>query len=546
MQDLKQTLRTFKLSGTALNEQDRALFREKEKELSLASSKFSQNILDATGSFLVPLSGPGALAGLDEKEKTLFKTDAGEYVLKLQFPFYQIIMKSAEDRMLRAKMHRAYHTRASDLFADGTWDNGPIIDKILNLRREIAHLLGFSTYAERSLVTKMAKTSEEVFALIDSIVQKARPLAEKEWQELVNFAGSDLSLDHLEPWDISFASEKLKEKTYAFSESEVKRYFVLDAVLKGLFDLIYTLYGVEFISEKRPFWHEEVRFYRLEKNGVSLGGLYMDLYARERKKEGAWMDDYCGRWKTEKGLQLPLAYLICNFTPPAEGEAYLNHDEILTLFHEMGHSLHHLLTEVDEVGVAGISGVEWDAVEVPSQFMEHFAWEYDVLQKLSCGVNGGLPKVLFNKMRAARNFQVGFAILRQMQFAAFDMEIYHQKVKPCDWRKSWQQVQEKIAILPHASYEQFPQSFEHIFAGGYAAGYYSYVWAEILAADIYALFKQGGIEKRRENGQKFFVEFLSRGSTRPAMESFIAFRGREPKIDAFFEQFNLSEKQHQG
>ena len=544
-QDLKQTLRAFKLSGVLLNDQDRALFREKEKELSLASSKFSQNVLDATDAFTVPLSGPDALAGLNDDEKALFKTETEGYALKLQFPYYRLIMKSAEDRTLRAKMHHAYHTRASDLFAEGAWDNGPLIDRILNLRSDIAHLLGFSTYAERSLVTKMAKTSEEVFALIDSIVEKARPLAKKEWQELVDFAANDLFLDPLEPWDISFASEKLKEKNYAFSENVVKSYFIVDSVLKGLFDLIYHLYGVEFIPEKRPLWHEEVRFYRLEKKGVSLGGLYMDLYARERKRGGAWMDEYCGRWKTETGLQLPLAYLICNFTPPIEGQekAHLSHDEIVTLFHEMGHSLHHLLTEVDEVGVAGISGVEWDAVEAPSQFMENFAWEYDVLQTLSRGVNGGLPKTLFDKMRAAKNFQVGLTILRQMQFAAFDMAIHRQKTKSCDWRKSWQEVQKKIAIFSHAPYERFAQSFEHIFSGGYAAGYYSYVWAEILAADIYALFKQGGIEKRRENGEKFLAEFLSRGSTRSAMASFIAFRGRQPKIDAFFESLNPGENQ---
>ena len=280
-QDLKQTLRAFKLSGVLLNDQDRALFREKEKELSLASSKFSQNVLDATDAFTVPLSGPDALAGLNDDEKALFKTETEGYALKLQFPYYRLIMKSAEDRTLRAKMHHAYHTRASDLFAEGAWDNGPLIDRILNLRSDIAHLLGFSTYAERSLVTKMAKTSEEVFALIDSIVEKARPLAKKEWQELVDFAANDLFLDPLEPWDISFASEKLKEKNYAFSENVVKSYFIVDSVLKGLFDLIYHLYGVEFIPEKRPLWHEEVRFYRLEKKGVSFCLLYTSPSPRD-------------------------------------------------------------------------------------------------------------------------------------------------------------------------------------------------------------------------------------------------------------------------
>ena len=382
----------------------------------------------------------------------------------------------------------------------------------------------------------MADTPEQVLTFLHDLARRAKPYAEKDLAEVKAFARDHLNLADPQPWDLSYASEKLREAKYAFSETEVKKYFPVSKVLAGLFAQIKKLYGIGFAEKTVPVWHKDVRYFELEQNGKTIGGVYMDLYAREGKRGGAWMNDYKGRRRFADGtLQLPTAYLVCNFTPPVGGkEARLSHDEILTLFHETGHGLHHLLTQVDELGVSGINGVEWDAVELPSQFMENFVWEYDVLAQMSAHEETGepLPKELFDKMLAAKNFQRGMFLVRQMEFALFDMTIYSEdnEGRLKNWQQVLDSVRKEVAVIQPPEYNRFALSFSHIFAGGYSAGYYSYAWAEILSADAYAAFEES--DDVAATGKRFWQEILAVGGSRSAAESFKAFRGREPSIDA--------------
>lgn len=559
---LEHDLRDFVLSGAELSAEQQAQFAALQTEGAQLSASFSQNVLDATDAFALYFANGAQLAGqkdapsdestaadfahdstisgLTEEALAMFAAAAEAegkkgYKIGLQMPHYLAVMQYAHNRELRRQLYHAYSTRASEL-GEAKWDNTANINRILQIAAHEAHLLGFNNYAELSLATKMADTPAQVLTFLHDLASRAKPFAEKDLAEVTAFAQQELGLNDIQPWDLTYASEKLRQAKYAFSQTEVKKYFPADRVLAGLFAQIDKLYGVHFIEKKVPVWHPDVRYFELEQNGAIIGGVYMDLYARTGKRGGAWMNDYRGRRRFTSGnhagqLQTPIAYLVCNFTPPVAGKtARLSHDEILTLFHETGHGLHHLLTQVDELGVSGINGVEWDAVEMPSQFMENFVWEYDVLAGMSSHQDTGapLPKELYEKMLAAKNFQSGMWMVRQMEFALFDMEIYSQP--DSNWQQILQNVRREVAVIEQPEFNRFAHSFSHIFAGGYSAGYYSYSWAEVLSADIYAAFEEEA--NAEATGQRFWREVLAVGGSRPAMESFKAFRGREPNIDA--------------
>jgi oligopeptidase A len=445
-------------------------------------------------------------------------------------------MQYAEDRSLRETLYRESATRASE-FGKPEWDNTPLVARIVELRRELAGLLGYDNYAQVSLEPKMAQSAAQVIAFLDDLARHARPFGEKDAAELRAFARSDLGIEELQAWDVPYASEKLRAKRYAFSDQEVKQYFPEDAVLRGLFRVAQALYQIEILPSQAPVWHPEVRFFEIrDRSGSLIGQFYMDLYARDTKRGGAWMDDAIGRRRKGSELQTPVAHLNCNFSRAVGGKpALFTHDEVLTLFHEFGHGLHHLLTRVEDLGVSGINGVEWDAVELPSQFMENFAWEWEVLSHMTRHVDTGapLPRALYERMIAAKNFQSGLAMLRQIEFAVFDMRL-HSEFDPASGRSArelLEEVRDRIAVLKPPAYNRFANSFSHIFAGGYAAGYYSYKWAEVLSADAYSFFEESGVLDPRA-GQRFRDEILAVGGSRPAAESFRAFRGREPRVDA--------------
>ena len=546
---LEHDLRDFVLSGAELPPEQQARFAELQTEGAQLAAQFSQNVLDATDAFALYLTDDSRLNGITEDEKAMFAAAAQAegktgYKIGLQMPHYLAIMKHADDRALRADIYRAYVTRASEL-GNPQWDNTANISRRLQIAQEEAALLGFANYAELSLFTKMADSPAQVLAFLRDLAHQAKPFGEHDLAEVRSFAREHLGLDTLEVYDLTYASEKLREAKYAFNETEVKQYFPADKVLSGLFAQIDKLYGVNFIEKTVPVWHPDVRYFELEKGGALIGGVYLDLYAREGKRGGAWMNDYRGRRRFITGnqqgqIQTPIAYLVCNFTPPVNGKpARLSHDEIVTLFHEMGHGLHHLLTRVDELGVSGINGVEWDAVELPSQFMENFCWEYDVLAGMSAHEHTGeaLPRALFDKMLAAKNFQVGLFLARQIEFGLFDMLIYSHPEAHSHWAQTLNDVRAEVAVIQQPDYNRFANSFGHIFAGGYAAGYYSYAWAEVLSADAYAAFEES--EDVRATGAHFWNEILAQGGSRSAMESFKAFRGREPQVDALLRHLGL-------
>ncbi|QJQ52114.1 neurolysin/thimet oligopeptidase [Vitreoscilla sp. C1] len=533
---LNNDLRDFVLSGAELNAEDQQIFAALQTESAQLSAQFSQNLMDATDAFALYFDDASELAGLPEDTLAMFAAGAQAegktgYKIGLQIPHYLAVMQYADNRDLREKMYQAYVTRASDL-GDAKLDNSANIQRILEIATQEAKLLGFDNYAQLSLATKMADTPEQVITFLRDLAAKARPFAEQDKAEVYAFAKEQLNLDNPQPWDLTYISEKLREAKYSFSEQEVKQYFPVSKVLAGLFAQIDTLYGITFAPKTVPTWHKDVRYYELMRDGKVFGGVYMDLFAREGKRGGAWMNDYRGRRELAEGVQTPIAYLVCNFTPPVNGkESRLTHDEILTMFHEMGHGLHHLLTKVDELGVSGINGVEWDAVELPSQFMENFVWELDVLSGMSEHEQTGeaLPKALYDKMIAAKNFQSGLQTLRQIEFGLFDMMIYEQGASET-WMQVLADVRAEVAVLPTMPYNRFAHSFGHIFAGGYSAGYYSYKWAELLSADAYSAFEE--TDDVAAMGQKFWQEVLAVGGSRDAMISFKAFRGREPQIDA--------------
>ncbi len=534
-------LRDFRLGGAELPSEQKARFRAIQEELARLAAKFEENLLDATNAWVKYITEEAQLTGVPEDVKQMFAEMAlaegkSGYKLTLQAPSYLPVMQFCANRALREEMYRAYVTRASE-FGPAELDNTPLIVRIVRLRREAARLLGYPDYAHVSLVPKMAQSPDEVLDFLYELARRAKPYAERDMAELRDFAAKELALPAVEAWDIAYASEQLKQARYAFSEQEVKQYFQEPRVLSGLFRLVETLYGLSIRESQAPVWHESVKFFDIrDRSGELIGQFYLDLYARDSKRGGAWMDDAISRRRTRTGIQTPVAYLNCNFSPPVGGRpALLTHDEVITLFHEFGHGLHHLLTRVEELGVAGINGVEWDAVELPSQFMENFCWEWEVLRHMTAHVDTGepLPRALFDKMLAAKNFQAGMQMVRQIEFALFDMRLHHD-FDP-DAGKSvlelLDEVRRQVAVVIPPAYNRFPNNFSHIFAGGYAAGYYSYKWAEVLSADAYSLFEENGV-LNPDVGHRFWSEILAQGGARPAIESFKAFRGRAPTIDA--------------
>ncbi|MSQ80097.1 MAG: M3 family peptidase [Candidatus Methylopumilus sp.] len=545
---INNVLREFKLGGVELNTNDKARFKTIQGKLAKLSTQFEENILDATNQFSLFVIDINELKGIPEENIKKAREDALKekkegYKFTLHFPSYLPVMQYSENRALREKLYYAYATRASEL-AGPSFDNTQLIDEILALRYESAKLLSFKNFTEMSLVTKMAKSSEEVIHFLMDLANKAKPFAIKDMGELKLFSKT-LGIEKLEAWDIAYVSEKLRQDKYNFSENEVKQYFPESSVLKGLFKVVETIFKLKIIKADALIWHKDVSFYSIKHDDDQLiGQFYLDLYARNHKRGGAWMDEAISRYKNSFESSYPVAFLTCNFTSPSDNKpALFSHDDVITLFHEFGHGLHHMLTKVDDYSISGIKGVEWDAVELPSQFMENFCWEWDVVKHMAQHVDTKepLPKALFDKMVEAKNFQSGMQTLRQIEFSLFDIRLhteYNNKNK-INSLQLLETIRDEIAILRPPSWNRFPNSFSHIFAGGYAAGYYSYKWAEVLASDAFSLFEEEGVLSSKV-GQKFENEILAKGGSRPAMESFIAFRGRKPSVDALLRHSGMT------
>jgi len=536
-QVLKHAIRNFVLSGAELQGEARdryAAIQERSAEL---QQQFSEHVLDATDGWSY-VASTEELAGVPQDVLDATKLDDGGHKLTLHFPVYLPVMQYAENRELREKLYRAYVTRASE-FGKPELDNTAAMREIVALRQEEAKLLGYASFAEVSLAPKMASSPAEVVTFLRDLAKRARPFAERDLAELREFAKGQ----PLESWDIPYWSEKLKEARYAFSDQTVKQYFTAPKVVAGLFSIIERLFDVQIAEAHASVWNETVKFYELRRGGKLIAQFYLDLYARTGKRPGAWMDEVRSRWLKPTGeQQTPVAQLVCNFASPVgDKPALLTHDDVITLFHEFGHGLHHMLTQVNDLGVSGISGVEWDAVELPSQFMENFCWEWDVLQQLSGHVDSGapLPRELFDKMTAAKNFQSGLMTLRQIEFALFDMRLHGEPGAETDVQKVLDEVRAEVAVLIPPSFNRFQHSFSHIFAGGYAAGYYSYKWAELLSADAWSAFEEEGVFNAA-TGKRFLHEVLEQGGARDAIDNFKAFRGREPKIDALLRHQGMS------
>jgi oligopeptidase A len=532
-------LRDFRLGGAELSDEDKQVFLQLENDLAEAAAKFEQNLLDTMNEYTHQVTDRALLSGLPEDviktaQDLAASQDKEGYFFTLHAPSYIPVMQYADSRELRETLYYAYATRASEL-GKPEWDNTHLITHILKWRADQAQLLGFKHYAELSLESKMAKSAEEVMAFLRQLASKAKPYAQQDWQDLVVFAQQQCAINELMPWDVAYVSEKLRVARYDFSDLEVKNYFPEDKVLDGLFRVIHTLYGLTVVPDSAPVWHKDVKFYSLlNQQQQRVGQFYIDLYARPGKRGGAWMDEAITRRRRGNDFAIPVAYLTCNFSAPVgDKPATFTHDEVITLFHEFGHGLHHLLTEVDDLSVSGIHGVEWDAVELPSQFMENFCWEWNVLREMTRHVDTGepLPQELFQRMTQAKNFQSGMQTVRQIEFALFDMQIHCGLLADQTPLGILSQIREEVAVIQPPHWHRFPNSFSHIFAGGYAAGYYSYKWAEVLSADAYSLFEENG-GLNTTIGHRFREEILSRGGSRPALDSFVAFRGREPTIDA--------------
>ncbi|HEY2929881.1 M3 family metallopeptidase [Piscinibacter sp.] len=539
---LSNAIRDFVLSGAELRGAAKERFQQlQEKQAELAQT-FSEHVLDATDGFST-FASEDELAGVPDDVKQAARAAAQAegrpgFKLTLHFPSYFPVLQYGENRALRETLYTAHVTRASEL-GRPEHDNSELMRELLKLRQEEARLLGYANHAEVSLVPKMADSPQQVMDFLRDLARRARPYAERDLAELREFARSELALPDLQAWDLPFASEKLRQSRYAFSDQEVKQYFTEPRVLDGLFRIVETLFEVDIRADSAPVWHPSVRFFRIERAGELIGRFYLDLYSRTGKRPGAWMDEVRGRWARPEGwLQTPVAHLVCNFAPPLDGKpALLTHDDVTTLFHEFGHGLHHLLTQVNDIGVAGISGVEWDAVELPSQFMENFCWEWDVLKRLTAHVDSGepLPRALFERMFAAKNFQSGLQTLRQVEYALFDLRLHAEPGSEERIQSLIDEVRREVAVLAPPPFNRFQHSFSHIFAGGYAAGYYSYKWAEVLSADAWGAFEEGahsGGVLDVETGRRYRHNVLETGGSRAAMESFKAFRGREPTIDA--------------
>ncbi|WP_457320878.1 M3 family metallopeptidase [Roseateles sp. P5_E11] len=536
-QVLKHAIRNFVLSGAELQGAARERYAAIQERSAELQQQFSEHVLDATDGWSY-IASAEELAGVPQDVLDATKLDDGGHKLTLHFPVYLPVMQYAESRELREKLYRAYVTRASET-GKPEWDNTAAMREIVALRQEEAQLLGYASFAEVSLAPKMASTPEEVKTFLRDLAKRARPFAERDLAELREFSKGQ----PLESWDVSYWSEKLKEARYAFSDQTVKQYFTATKVVPGLFSIIERLFDVSISEATASVWHETVKFYEMRRGGQLIAQFYLDLYARNGKRPGAWMDEVRSRWLKPTGeQQTPVALLTCNFASPVgDKPALLTHDDVITLFHEFGHGLHHMLTQVNDLGVSGISGVEWDAVELPSQFMENFCWEWDVLQQLSGHVDSGepLPRDLFDKMTAAKNFQSGLMTLRQIEFALFDMRLHGEPGAEADVQKVLDEVRAEVAVLIPPAFNRFQHSFSHVFAGGYAAGYYSYKWAELLSADAWSAFEEEGVFNAA-TGKRFLNEVLEQGGARDAIDNFKAFRGREPKIDALLRHQGMS------
>ena len=558
---LGNAVRDFRLSGAELRGAAKQRFAELQDRQAELGRSFSEHVLDATDGHAC-FAAEGEVAGLPQDVKAAARAAAQAdgrdgYKFTLHLPSYLPAMQYAENRALRERLYTAYATRASE-FGPAELDNSALISELLQLRHEEATLLGHANAAEVSLVPKMAGSPAEVVGFLADLGRRARAGAERDLAELREFARTELGLPELQAWDLPFAGERLKEKRYNFNEQEVKQYFTVDKVLEGLFHIIETVFEVRIRPDTAPVWHPSVRFFRIERQGQGdaapqlVGQFYLDLYARPGKRPGAWMDDVRDRWaRPEGGLQTPVAHLVCNFTPPALADgvqrpALLTHDDVTTLFHEFGHGLQLMLTQVDDLGVSGISGVEWDAVELPSQFMENFCWEWEVLERLTAHVDTGaaLPRALFDRMLAARNFHSGLQTLRQVEFALIDMRLHtepgaHERIGTL-----LAEVRAEVSVVPQPAFARPLHTFSHIFAGGYAAGYYSYKWAEVLSADAWGAFEESAAAQGSvldvETGRRYRTQVLETGGSRSAMESFKAFRGREPNIDALLRHQGLA------
>ncbi|MDO9046810.1 MAG: oligopeptidase A [Methylobacter sp.] len=541
---IRNALRDFKLSGIDLDNEKKQRYKEISQELSALASNYEENLLDSTNAWNKIIRDEQDLAGLPESalaqaKQTAESHNESGWMITLQFPSYISVMTYADNRELRREHYEAFATRASDLGPHAEqWDNSENLEKILALRHEKARLLGFNNYAELSLATKMAEKPDDVTAFLEDLTDRSWRHARKDLAELREFAKQHYGINDLQSWDMAYFSEKMRQHFYQLSQEEVKTYFPITRVLPGLFAIVEKLYGLQ-ITEISDFdsWHPDVRFFQIhDQTGSLRGQFYLDLYARAKKRGGAWMDDCISRKKFDDTIQTPVAYLTCNFTPPTgDTPALLTHDEVTTLFHEFGHGLHHMLTQVDHLGVSGINGVEWDAVELPSQFMENWCWEQEALALMSghYQTDEKLPDALFDKMIAAKNFQAGMIMVRQLEFSLFDFRI-HRDYDPGQGGRIYEileQVREQVAVVRPPKFNRFAHSFSHIFAGGYAAGYYSYKWAEVLSSDAFSLFEEKGIFDQ-ETGKAFLTSILEKGGSQNAMELFIKFRGRKPTIDA--------------
>ena len=549
---VEHALRDFRLSGVALEEPARTRFRDIANELSKLTTAFSNAVLDATDAWQEHIQDERDLAGIPESGRAVLREYAREHgldgwLVTLKQPAVQAVLTYADNRPLRERVYWAYQTRASDQGPDaGKFDNSERMEKILALRHEAAQLLGFANAAEESLATKMAETPNEVLAFLRDLIARAKPVAQRELEELRAFARSELGLEILESWDVAYASEKLRLARYALDEEQLKAYFPLPSVMDGMFALAGKLYGisVEPARESVDTWHPDVRYCEVrDTGGTPIAGLYLDLYARSGKRGGAWMDVCRARFRDGDGVQLPIAFLTCNFAPPSgERPSLLTHDDVQTLFHEFGHGLHHMLTRIDLPSIGGIDGVEWDAVELPSQFMENFCWNRQALDLFAKHWSTGekLPDELFDRMLAARHFQAGMFLCRQLEFGLFDFLLHanYDPARGAGVMETLEAARREAAVLHPPAWQRFPHAFTHIFAGGYAAGYYSYLWAEVLSADVFGAFEEHGVIDAA-TGARFRDEFLSVGASRPALESFVAFRGRAPQPDALLRSYGL-------
>ncbi len=548
-QILKDSLIGFKLSGLHLDKEQQSEFSQIQKRLAELSSKYEQNLLDATMVWTKSIESEEQLSGLPETELAMLRDNAvsrelSGYLITLEIPSYLAIMTYADNRELREQVYTAYSTRASDQAQDKQFDNSGIMVELLDLKNKKAKLLGFENYAQLSLESKMAESPEQVIEFLTDLNVKAKAQAEVEFKALSQFA-SEAGIEELQAWDVAYFSEKLKEKSFQISQSELRSYFVVDKVIEGLFELTQHHFAVSFESvEDSKKWHPDVRHYAIKRNEQVVAEFYLDLYARQHKRGGAWMDHYQSRFKVSSHkTQHPIAYLTCNFAPPVDNKpALLTHDEVVTLFHEFGHGLHHMLTKVDELSASGIANVPWDAVELPSQFMENFCYHPEVLAKLSSHYETGesLPEPLLEKLIAAKNFQSAMMMVRQIEFALFDMKIHNgQPLSEAQIQQVLDETRQQVAVVIPPKFNRFQNGFSHIFSGGYAAGYYSYKWAEVLSADAFSLFEERGV-MNPEVGQQFLHQILEKGGSQEPMALFVNFRGRKPEVDALLRHSGIN------